>query len=529
MTATTTATEGVAFSEQRDQSGFSSILYERAGVAGPEETGEPACLVDLNLDQLVSSVQQGREEYGLSSVFFAPLSDLQTIRYRQAVFRDLEREEILEAIRLFCEQMGVSRTLIRRAGEARHRYVQARLFLEASLAYCEAVRTLSRDLTSCGGTSEGLRGLGSYLAHYVSSAGFLARAERARGLKDALDALRYGVAIRGLAVFVSAEVSETDLSAEVLATFDRFSQDRPARDRVTRSEPRELSQVEERVLELLGELFPELFASLVDFGTEHSGFGDATIERFAAEVQFYLAYLEYIAPLREGGVSFCYPELVTATREVRVEEAVDLVLCASARERGDRVVANDITLAGEERVLVVTGPNQGGKTTLARAFGQLHYLGALGCPVAARRARLVAFDQIFTHFAVEEDLRDHVGKLEDDLIRMRDILCDASAMSVVIVNEIFSSTTFDDALFLGQQVLEAVGQLGLVAVYVTFIEELASYSDATVSMVASVDPADPTVRTYKVVRQAADGLAYAISIAQKYGLDSDQLRRRLLR
>jgi DNA mismatch repair protein MutS len=112
---------------------------------------------------------------------------------------------------------------------------------------------------------------------------------------------------------------------------------------------------------------------------------------------------------------------------------------------------------------------------------------------------------------------------------MRDILGDASAMSVVIVNEIFSSTTFDDALFLGQQVLEAVGQLGLVAVYVTFIEELASYSDATVSMVASVDPADPTVRTYKVVRQAADGLAYAISIVQKYGLDSDQLRRRLLR
>jgi DNA mismatch repair protein MutS len=98
---------------------------------------------------------------------------------------------------------------------------------------------------------------------------------------------------------------------------------------------------------------------------------------------------------------------------------------------------------------------------------------------------------------------------------------------VIVLNESFASTTLRDALALGTAVMRQLLQLGCLGVYVTFVDELASLDDATVSMVSLVAPDNPVLRTYKVVRKPADGLAYAAAIAGKYGLSYESLRRRI--
>ncbi|HUY60240.1 MAG TPA: DNA mismatch repair protein MutS, partial [Candidatus Dormibacteraeota bacterium] len=248
---------------------------------------------------------------------------------------------------------------------------------------------------------------------------------------------------------------------------------------------------------------------------------------FDREVQFYLAYLEYIAPLRQAGLPFCSPRVSARSKEVFATETFDVALARRLVGEGATVVCNDFALSGPERILVVSGPNQGGKTTLARTFGQLHHLASLGCPVPGRAAQLVLFDQLFTHFGRAADHSTPDGTLQDELVRVRDILAQATSRSLVVMNESLASTTLGDALALGAAVLGQMIERDLLGVWVTFVEELASLGPATVSMVSVVAPGDATARTYRVVRRPADGLAYALAIAKKYGLTYERLRSRL--
>jgi len=487
----------------------------------------PAFFRDLNLDQIVIVITAAKDEYNLKPYFHAPLKNVDAIMYRHEVMRDLEKKTLFESMNSFARKMREMREHLVRAKKLYYKHQRESWFLDAVELYCGAVQSLSEDLDQADLDSRGLLALRDYVQRYVQSDVFSSLVAETGNLKHDLATVQYCLLIKYGSISVRRYDSETDYRAEVEATFEKFKQAAAKDYAIKFSASEQMNHVEAQALDCVAELYPDVFLHLGAYCDSRTGYLDETIATFDREIQFYVSFLEFIAELKHQGLDFCYPKVTDSSKEVYDFDCFDLALAHKLYVEGSQVVCNDFHLMGNERIIVVSGPNQGGKTTFARAFGQLHYLASLGCPVPGRKAQLFLCDRLFTHFEKAETVQNGRGKLQDDLMRFHEILKAATSRSIIIMNEMFSSTTLRDALFLGKRIMERIMDLDILCVCVTFIDELSCLSEKTVSVVSTIVPEDPALRTYKIVRKPADGLAYALSIAEKHRLTSERLRERL--
>lgn len=513
--------------DQFDRAAFQSVLFADGAVADIDRTPQPDFFPDLNLDQVVEAMTAAYGHYNLAPFFQFPLHDVAAVRYRQQVLRDLEAESVIGPIREFAGQMRRMREHLEEVEKLHFELQKQAWFLDAVEIYCDAVPVLSERLADGEITSPGLDGLRSYLRNYTESERFGLLRSQTRALKQALAGVHYAVRISGGRVVVGNYEGEPDYSAEVQATFARFQQGVARGHLVEFREHASMSHVEEQILSRVALLNPEVFGPLAEYRRHNRDYLDPVVGTFDREVQFYLAYLDLIAPLRGAGLPFCYPEVSDTSKEIAAEDTFDVALAIKLVAADVPVVCNALHLEGPERMFVVSGPNNGGKTTFARMLGELHHLASLGLLVPGNSARLFLPDRIFTHFEREEEIETLRSKFEDELVRVHEMLERATSDSVIVMNESFNSTTLEDALFVGTAVMNQILELGAIGVYVTFVDEIASLSEATVSMVSTIVPEDPAQRTFKIVRRAADGLAYASAVAEKYGLTYGRLMERI--
>ncbi len=507
---------------------FESILHP-PGAAPKLATEAPAWFADLHMDRVVASLTDGREEFELAPLLHTPLRDVDAVAWRQDVVRDLADRRVLEAVRELCAELGLVRRRLAPAERLPHPIQRQRWLLAAAEAWCAAVPAFDDRLAGLELRSEALIGLRRHVSSYTSSDSFAALARETADVVAGLDAVRYAVRVSGARVTVGPFQDEPDVGEEVRATFERFRRTVADRRRVTFPSRVQADHVETQILDRVAQLAPEPFAALARHSERHREFRDAPIVRFDREVQFYLAYLEHIEPLEEQGLRFSLPRVAAGSTQERASQTFDLALAGRLAATGGTVVVNDFQLRGTERILVVSGPNNGGKTTFARAFGQLHHLAALGLPVPGTDVRLLLADRVHAHFEREEELRTLRGGFEDELHRIHEILEAAGPDSVLIMNESFGSTTLHDALLVGSEIVRRISELGALCVFVTFVDELASLNEHTVSMMSTVDPDDPARRTFRVVRRPADGLAHAAAVARRHRLTYEALRERIAR
>jgi DNA mismatch repair ATPase MutS len=221
-----------------------------------------------------------------------------------------------------------------------------------------------------------------------------------------------------------------------------------------------------------------------------------------------------------------------------LQDAYNLNLALYFREQTqakDRLIRNDVHMGDNGRILIVTGPNQGGKTTYTQMIGLCHILAQAGLWVPAAAAHMSPVDGIYTHYPIEETLESATGRLGDEAQRLNQMFTQATRYSLMLFNESLSSTSAGESLYIAQDVVRILRRMGVRAIFATHLHELAADiarlnrdtngDSRIVSLVASrIDSgADHLHRSYKITPGSPMGRSYAREIAAKYGISYDQL------
>jgi hypothetical protein len=188
------------------------------------------------------------------------------------------------------------------------------------------------------------------------------------------------------------------------------------------------------------------------------------------ELAFYLGCLNLHDRLAEKGEPTCFPEPRPEGQLALTAEGIYDV-CLTLR-LPDRAIGNDVDADGKSLV-VITGANQGGKSTLLRGLGLAQLMMQAGMFVGARSMCADVRTKIFTHYKREEDATMEAGKLDEELARMSAIIDHIRPHALLVCNESFASTNEREGSEIARQLVRALLDRQVKVLFVTHMYDLA--------------------------------------------------------
>ncbi len=507
---------------------------------------------DLGVDSLSELLQtEGLRPRDAYEILAAPVSDPEVIRYRQEVFKDFRTySDLRETFRALLPRFDELSSFTRARREATSPLQQTIWRLGELELLVECVERLAEALESSEGPdSRALRDLDQYLAHMRARKDY-------QTMRDRLPELRGGLQYRkSVTIGVNLDDKLRPVEVAVLDIHDKPFVERSLVGRLFGSQrefsvssavlsspiPSELS-AQDRSRIPLAPLFQEieqmLSSALRPIQRALRAYVHENTELFRGlrrEAAFFLGAVALAERFEKKQLPTCIPEITDVHADESIEDLYNPHLPLRS-ERGaqepETIVLNDLRFTADQRFFVLTGPNQGGKTTFTQAVGLVHLFAQTGIFVPAGNATIAPADVLDTHFPTAEHGSLETGRLSDEASRLSEIVDNITHDSLILLNESFASTSPHEAVSLAGELLKVLAEVGVRGIFATHLHELALNTEDFGRCIApltaeAVITDDSAKRTYRVREGTPSGSSFARDIAVKHGLSYEQMKSRL--
>ena len=282
---------------------------------------------------------------------------------------------------------------------------------------------------------------------------------------------------------------------------------------------RKILAADERIAEIENRLFVELRSGVA---------AHAARLRVTASAIAQLDVLASFAKLAaERG--YCRPEF-SATGELLIVDGRHPVIEELLRQRGERFVPNDLYLESQrQQLLLITGPNMGGKSTYLRQAALIVLMAQMGCFVPARQAKLPVTDRIFTRIGASDNLARGRSTFLVEMSEVAAILHHATPSSLVLLDEVGRGTSTFDGLSIAWAVVEHLqkhtGARTLFATHYHELTELADLLSAVKNVHVSVKETPNEIVFLRRVEPGSADKSYGIEVARLAGLPRSVIAR----
>ena len=442
--------------------------------------------------------------------------------FRRAVYGDVKKEAVYDALISYTKNLAMVDGLRAEKEKVNDPLQKAVWRLREEDAWCNTYEELEQALSASELTSDGMQQFLKVLREVLGSGSYRSMRGKTGKVLGEIRGLRF------IITYDKDRISVTPGEIPGEGAYEEWLDGIAGGESTQLQNPffadTAVSDLERTCIEMLKKRKPEFFKGLKEFAESDGDYEVPVLKRFEQEILFYLSYCTLQRDLERAGFVFATPDTDDSKR-MEAKGLYDLALAVTSLADGRKVVSNDFRYDAGERFFVLTGPNQGGKTTFARSLGQLVYLCKMGLDVPAESANVPFFPGLQSHFSVEESVQSGRGKLMEELTRLAPMMRDRKRGTFVVINELFTTAANYDAQIMGKRVLGHFIELGCMGIYVTHLKELADEASGVVSLRAMLD--ENGIQTFEIKRGAAEDIACAANQVNKYRLTYEQLKERL--